>query len=166
MTTSRFETVQRFAVEIGEPSDAVLLYPTLSDGDLNIEMPMEHKPAAGFPFGGDVNALLIFDLDDRRTLCGIEVLLPETRWQHVERLPRLPEQVPAQTLRLLGNNVELAFEGPDPKFEYVSSADALVIAIEPQSASARWVGLSGECFAYVNDGFLGGFVTYLKDARV
>ncbi len=166
MKNSRFETVRRFAVEIGEYSDAVRLYPTLSDGDLNIEMPTKHHPDGGFPFGGEVNALLIFDLDDRRTLCGIDVLFPETRWQHAERLPRLPENAPAQTLRLLGNNVELTFEAPDPKFEYVPSADAVVIAIEPQSASARWVGLSEECFAYVNDGFLGGFVIYLRDARV
>jgi hypothetical protein len=161
---SKFETVRRIAVEIGDPSHAVRLYPGLSHGDLNIEMPAEHQADAVFPFGA-VAGPLVFDLDEQRTLCGIEVLVPKKGWKRAERVPALPRKVPVRTLRLLGNKTELSFDGPEPTLQYVPSADALVISIEQPSASAHWVGLSDRCFAYVNDGFLGGFVVALRDPR-
>ncbi len=142
------------AVETRAPSEKSMLVPSYDDESniLTIESPVERP----WPFGVNIDGLVLLDLDDERVLAAVELLIPRSRWKKVDALPTWPlfkkrsdlilkPDVVATKMHRLPVSVVADKLGKDVLISFGS--------LEPD----HWVHLADNALAAIRDGELQGF---------
>jgi hypothetical protein len=141
-------------VEVRPPTLAGRLYPRVSNdiGWLAFTSDSEHND---FPFGANIDALIILDADEDRLICYIELMYHRSRWKRVPHID-FP-QVHAGDLHLLPTpeaqvNLEL------PVRVDATAGEDVRVTIGEARDSDRAVALSDNCVALIAGDVLTGFV--------
>lgn len=142
------------AVETRAPSAKARLVPSYDEESnvLTIESPIVRP----WPFGVNIDGLVLLDLDDERVLSAVELLIPRSRWRKVDALPAWPffkkrsdlilkPDVVATKMHRLPVSVVADKFGKDVLISFGS--------LEPD----HWVQLADNALAAIRDGELQGF---------
>lgn len=147
------------AVERRAPTAKATLVPSYDEESnvLTIESPMERP----WPFGVNIDGLVLLDLDDERVLAAVEILVPRGCWKKVDALPDWPlfkqrsdlilkTDVVATKMHRLPVSVVSDKLGKDVFTSFGS--------LEPD----HWVQLADNALAAIRDGDLQGFRVRLE----
>lgn len=156
--TPRFSELPRFPVAVGSPSQAGSLVPILDSDDLSLESPISDR--LDYRFGGNIASLLIIDIDVSSVIGSVEVLVAKPHWQVIESdIAIQPCNAGVLTVPILAQ--EISVEKIEPRFLWNRVKSQLLIEVETLTPETKWVSLSQDCFALINDSFLAGFVVRL-----
>ncbi len=154
---------QRVPISIVDKSLSGSLEPTIDDGDLTLESPIIQD--LRLLYGITVSTpTLIFDIDEKFVLAGVECLRQAYLWKTTDDPPfNVPEHTIDASLAVPRTTIDTGV------FDEVSGdvvMDALrtqvLVGLEPVSDQTRWVRLSQGCYALVNDTYLAGFLVVLR----
>jgi hypothetical protein len=154
----QFVELDRFPVEVKPHSEVGMLYPDRRSGDLLLRSPLAEQ--LDFQLGGNIAALLVFDIDASGVIGEVEVLVPPERWKRGDR-PMSDVPTTAGVLSVPRIAREIVVDELVPSFVFDERNGVLLIRVEPLDERTTSVELSNECSALVNDGFLAGFLVSL-----
>ena len=160
MTTDRFTELERLPARIGDPTPIGSLMPSVSGGALMLEG--THPEDIEYPFGANVAALLIFDLDDEHTVGFVETLVPLESWQQTDDDLAPPGGTRRGSLVVQGPTVELYVPDAEPRFLVNGDQGRLLIELADRGPATEWVQLSDRCHTLVADGALVGLAVDLS----
>lgn len=160
MMSKRFDILPRLPVGVNRATGKGTLAPIFMGEDLMLEAP--GAEAGEFPFGANVDSLLIFDMDAGHIVERIEILVPRPRWVTTDDVFPAAPRVKRAALTITGSAPEVYVEDLTPSFRFNPSSGQLAIEIEPWSMTATHVPLSKRCRAVLNDDFLAGLVVELQ----
>lgn len=148
-------------VQLLPPTERGRLYPQYHNAIkiLNARSPIERK----WPYGINIDGLLILDIDSDRILANFELLLPMSKWKSA-KLPAIPQASRRADLQIgLDSIAHKYFDLPIVVEGYDSKAYA-TIAFGEGEGKPEWIALSKQCLAQVDgDRLLGFFVDLTSD---
>ncbi len=141
------------------PTAAGRLYAAMWD---DIGLLIESDIDRDWPFGLNIDWLLLFDLDANRILAGVELLFPQSRWSKVNHIA-FPTAPPGDLKFSTATTAAAQF---NLAVRVESDGDGNVrIEIGAKQSPDRMVGLSETCVALIAHDRLIGFVVRGPIAR-
>jgi hypothetical protein len=152
--------MKAISVELRPPSRPGRLWPKYDREAGVIEVASE--VAREWPYGVNIGASIVFDIDANMILANFDVLIPRKRWRK--------QADPKKPLHARDADLKFSHETLKQKsfsFPLVVSSDRegkrVVVAFQDSAADAPAVALSDRCFAYVRAGELLGFYLDLRE---
>lgn len=151
--------MQNIQIEILPQTEENKLYPQY-DHDAQI-LEVSSKSQRPWPYGVDIDGVIIFDLDANRVLANFDLLIPKRLWREV------PEIKPQSSMRrgdlvFSTNSIrQKSFHLPI-KVTTDSMGSLIVIHFGEASSKISAISLSERCFALVDENVLFGFFIRLQ----
>lgn len=115
------------------------------------------------PFGIDVDAHIVMDITEKRTLHGVELVWPASRWKLGPR-PRVPELNFHRDLILSESSISRRSFDLDVQ-PFTDSAKAFCYITIGTDQGGQWVSLSNTSFVLINGEELTAFLFDLKPIK-
>lgn len=158
MGRQQFTELARIPIRVGPPRDDGRLAPIVDGDTVLLRSKVPEKTSAAI--GVNVDSLLILDASADGTVFEVELLVPRSAWRFKDSTPRPVPGIEKGSIIVADPGPRIYVDQISPCFT-VDSQGRLYVRLEPVDGETRWVALSAECFALLNDGFLAGFVTLL-----
>jgi hypothetical protein len=140
-------------VSVAPPSDRGRLYPRYVE-DAGI-LAVESKVKRPWPFGVDLDARIIFDLDEQRVLANFDLHWRKSRWKRDIGVEPLPSAPPGDLVFALETISAKSFSLP---MQVRINPQSRVLRIEfGMNRPDRSVALSDSCIAFLSASELIGF---------
>ncbi len=142
-------------VELAPVSRSSALFPHY-DYEVNI-LDVSSRVERKWPYGVNVGGCLIFDFDQDRILCNLELLTPRRLWRADSRL-RLPQRAGAVGIRIRKASLRhKTFQRGKIDVRYSQASSLLRVGFWECGSDARVYSLSDECYAVLSGHILCGF---------
>ena len=162
MMSTREVELSRVPVRVGPPRPDGAHAPVVDDDMFSLRARVPDGVSS--PIGVNIDSLLLLDALQDGTVFHVESLVPRSAW----RRSNLSVDPP---LGITKGSVVIADPGPaiyvdqvSPRFN-VDRQGRLHVELETADSNTRWVALSPDCFALVNEGFLAGLVALLQQCH-
>lgn len=153
----RFAETDRLPVEVRPHVPAGALRAFVDDDQLELDGEDTGRP---LPFGANVSAAVLLDMDDDRIVNSVEVLTPLSAWNVVDDLGTLPPGEPG-AIAIVGDAQTLELPEAAPTVELCERTRVAHVLLEPMTEPVVTVRLSESCSAIIDGTFLIGFAVQL-----
>ena len=152
--------MKEVTISIGKPSYLGELYPKY-DRQAHI-LEIGSQIVRPWPYGIDINAGIIFDIDENYMLANIDLLRRKSLWQRVSKLLRPSVYTPGVILLTPESIKHKSFH---VQFTVTTNQNTsqVLISFGEESSATSWIELSSKCFAKVERDQLKGFFIELSD---